>query len=324
MEAGPKTLLQAVQYFANEDNCIQFLAAKRWPDGVVVCPICGRKGAGYLANQKRWQCSGRHPKRQFSIKVGTIIEDSPISLDKWLPVLWMVANCKNGVASWEIHRALGVTQKTAWFMLHRARLAMQGKDGGKLGGLGYEIEADESFIGGEARNMHKDVKARKIHGTGGTDKTIVMGILERGGKVRAKVVSNRKKKTVQAEVRAHVEAGSEVFTDALKSYEGLAEYAHQVIDHAEAYVNGKVHTNGLENFWSLLKRGLNGTYISVEPFHLFRYLDEQMFRYNNRKDSDGEPLTDFYRFNLLCSQIVGRRLTYRELTGKEGETEEAF
>ncbi|HJZ12132.1 MAG TPA: IS1595 family transposase, partial [Acidobacteriota bacterium] len=230
------------------------------------------------------------------------------------PCVWLVANCKNGVSSWEIHRALGVTQKTAWFMLHRARLALQGKQGGKLSG---EVEVDETFIGGKSRNMHIGKRSARITGTGGKDKTAVMGILERGGEARTAVISSRKRKVLQAEVRKHVRAGSALYSDALQSYEGLSsEYAHQVIDHAVSYVDGLVHTNGLENFWSLLKRGLRGTYVSVEPFHLFRYLDEQSFRFNNRNDmNDGE------RFSLAVSQIVGKRLTYSELTGKSGQTE---
>jgi transposase-like protein len=182
--------------------------------------------------------------------------------------------------------------------------------------LSGEVEADETFIGQKARNMHKDVRARKVTGTGGKDKTAVMGILERGGTVRTKVIPNRKRKALQAEVRKHVKAGSALYTDALPSYKGLDEFEHQVVDHAVQYVDGKVHTNGLENFWSLLKRGLNGTYIAVEPFHLFRYLDEQTFRYNNRKDEAGEPLTDADRFDLAVRQIVGKRLTFDQLTGK--------
>jgi transposase-like protein len=159
--------------------------------------------------------------------------------------------------------------------------------------------------------MHRSKRERVITGTGGKGKTAVMGILERGGKVRTTVVDNRKKKTLQNEVRKHVLAGSAIFTDALKSYDGLNEFQHEVIDHAVAYVDGEVHTNGLENFWSLVKRGLNGTYISVEPFHLFRYLDEQAFRYNHRKMNDGE------RFDIVVRQIVGKRLTWNALTGKD-------
>jgi transposase-like protein len=255
------------------------------------------------------------------VKVGTIFEDSPITLDKWLAAMWMVANCKNGISSWEVHRALGITQKSAWFMLHRIRLALQTGSGTiKLGGQGSEVEVDETFIGGKARNMHRDVHRRRIVQGGPHDKTIVVGFLERGGEVRAKVLPHRRKPLIQKEVRNHVAADSALMTDKLQSYEGLIrDYTHYVIDHAEKYVDGKVHTNGLENFWSLLKRGLKGTYISVEPFHLFRYLDEQTWRYNNRATKDN-PMNDGDRFDLAVSQIMGKRLTFAEVTGKVGET----
>jgi len=305
----PKTLQEAIVYFADVDRCINYLASRRWPDGVV-CPTCGRDDVRYLENQRKWQCKSVHPRRQFSVKVGTIFEDSPLGLDKWLLAIWMITNCKNGVSSYEIHRAIGVTQKTAWFMLHRIRLAMQtGSFEKKMSG---EIEIDETFIGGKARNMHKSVRERRIKGTGGSGKVAVMGLLDRHGEVRAKVIPNTKRTTLHEEVRSNVESGSEVFTDALRSYDGLSpEYVHQVIDHAEKYAEGNVHTNGIENFWSLLKRSINGTYVSVEPFHLFRYLDEQAFRFNYRKDlNDGE------RFTIVASQIAGKRLTYKELTGK--------
>jgi transposase-like protein len=289
----------------------------------VRCPIYGSDKVGFLAKQRRWQCSNRHPLRQFSIKVDTIMEDSPIGLDKWLPVLWLIANCRNGVSSWEIHRHLRITQKTAWFMMHRIGLAMQeDQTGGKLG---CEVEVDETFLGGKAGNMHPDKRAEKIHETGPQGKAIVAAVLERKGKVRARVVKNRRKKELQSLVRDNVEPGCNLYSDALKSYDGLkGEYAHQVIDHGEAYVNGQVHTNGCgENFWSLLKRGINETYIIVEPFHLFRYVDEQVFRFNNRKDADGEATTDATRFSKPCDQIVGRRLTYKQLTGKEDQRPEA-
>jgi transposase-like protein len=282
-----------------------------WQNGVI-CPSCGSDKVGFLKNQLRWQCSVRHPKRQFSVKVGTIFEDSPLGLDKWLPCVWLITNAKNGISSYEVGRALGVTQKTAWFMLHRVRLAHQGKDGGKLGGSGNGVEVDETFIGAKARNMHADVKARKIQGRRGPEgKAIVAAVLERGGKVRARVIDRRKKTQLQSLVRENVEVGSVLYSDALKSYDGLGEeYAHQVIDHAVEYVRENVHTNGMENFWSLLKRGLNGTYVSVEPYHLFRYVDEQAFRFNNRVD-----MNDADRFDLAIRQIVGKRLTYSELIG---------
>jgi transposase-like protein len=308
----PRTLQEAIQYFSDADNCLNYVASKRWPNGVV-CPTCGSTKVSFLGNQRRWQCSAHHAKRQFSVKVGTIFEESPLGLDKWLPCVWLVTNCKNGVSSLEISRALGVTQKTAWFMLHRARLALQGKNGGKLGG---EVEVDETFIGGKARNMHKDKRARVITGTGGKDKAIVFGMIERGGDARAFVVDRRRKHQLQHQIREHVEAGVAIFSDELKSYDGLeSEYQHAVINHAVEYVNGNVHTNTMENFWSLLKRGLHGTYVSVEPYHLFRYVDEQAFRFNNRKMTDGE------RFSAAVSRIVGKRVTFAELTGKVGASE---
>lgn len=311
----PKTLQSAIQYFGDPDNCLSYLIARRWNDGVV-CPTCDSKNVSFVASRRVWQCKTRHPKSQFSIKVGTIFEDSPIGLDKWLTAMWMVANCKNGVSSWEVSRSLGVTQKSAWFMLQRIRLAMQGKNAGKIGGPGSEVEVDETFIGGKARNMHRSKRARVITGTGGKDKTVVMGMLERGGNVRAVVVDNRRRSELHKQVRENVEAGAALYSDELKSYDGLsAEYEHAVINHAVEYVNGNIHTNGMENFWSLLKRGLHGTYVSVEPFHLFRYIDEQAFRYNNRKN-----MSDADRFDLAVSQIVGKRLTYAEVTGKVGET----
>ena len=313
MNNEPKSLQEAIVYFSNPDNCIAHLVAQRWPDGVVKCPTCGNVKVAYRAHRRTWTCSSHHAKREFSIKVGTMMEDSPIGLDKWLIATWLITNCKNGISSYEISRDVKVTQKTAWFMLHRIRLAMQDRYfGSKLSG---EVEADETFIGGKSRNMHTSKRERRITGTGGKDKTAVMGLLERGGKVRTAIVPSRRKATLQAEVRKHVEAGAALYTDALPSYNGLSEYAHAVVDHAVEYVNGRIHTNGLENFWSLLKRGIGGTYVSIEPFHLFRYLDEQSFRYNNRKNLD-----DAGRFNRVLAQIVGKRLTFVDLTGKGLQT----
>ena len=265
-ERYPKTLVEAIRYFADPDACLAFLAIQRWPDGVVKCPTCGSDDLVFVATRRLWQCKQRHDRRQFSVKVGTIFEDSPLSLDKWLAAIWMIANAKNGVSSYEIHRALGVTQKTAWFMLHRIRLAMQDPTFRTYSG---EVEVDETFIGGKARFMHRDKRAAKITGTGGMGKAAVMGLLERHGPdghstVQAKVVASRKRKTLSAEVRAHVQPGSAVYTDALKSYDDLdSDYIHGVIDHAEAYVEGTVHTNGLENFWTLLKRAIKGSTCSA-------------------------------------------------------------
>ena len=310
----PKTLQQAIRYFSDEQTCIDTIAQLRWPDGPV-CPKCSGKEHYYLASQLRWKCKNPKCYKQFTVKLGTIFEDSPISLDKWLVALWMLVNCKNGISSYEVGRDLGITQKSAWFVLHRLRLALHHGTIDKLGGERKHIEADETFIGGAARFMHADKRKRRITETGTKDKIAIQGILERGGEVRAAVVGNRKKHALQTNIRAHVKAGSAIYTDALMSYQGLKQegFAHQVIDHAEKYVDGQVHTNGLENFWSLVKRGLKGTYISVEPFHLFRYLDDN-------RGSKKAPVNDGQRFQKALSQIAGKRLTFAEVTGKVGET----
>jgi transposase-like protein len=310
----PATLQQAIKHFSDEQVCIDTIAALRWPTGPV-CPKCGSTEHYYLATQKRWKC--KKCAKQFSVKVGTIFEDSPIGLDKWLVALWMLVNCKNGISSYEVGRDLGLTQKSAWFVMHRLRLALHEKTFNKFGG---EVEADETYIGGLARNMHKDKKARHKGATGWIGKVAVMGVLERKGKVRTSVLPDTYRSTLQGKVRETVEAGAKVYTDAASGYSGLdAQYIHNVIDHATAYVKGNIHTNGLENYWSLLKRGLKGTYVSTEPFHLFRYLDEQAFRFNNRATKDN-PMDDGDRFQLALSQIAGKRLTFNEVTGKVGES----
>jgi transposase-like protein len=312
----PKTLQQAIIHFSNPENCNEFMIAMRWADGQVRCPSCDSQNVKYLAKQRRYKCYGKHPKAQFSLKVGTIFEDSPLGLDKWLTAIWLIANAKNGISSYELSRAIGIMQKSAWHMLHRIRLAMQNGSINKLRG---SVEVDETFIGGKARNMHRSTLAKRVEQfatphTGRNQnigKVAVMGLLERHGEVRTMVVSNTKRQSLHGEVSKHVEAGSTVYTDALRSYRRLEdEYQHNVINHAETYVQGHVHTNGIENFWSLLKRTLGGTYISVEPFHLFRYLDEQAFRFNKRKGTDGQ------RFIELVSMITGKRLEYKALIGR--------
>lgn len=317
---SPKTLQQAIQYFADLDNCQAFLISLRWADGKVKCPRCGSEKVTYLAKARVWKCYGDHDRPKFSIKVGTIMEDSPIGLDKWLAAMWMIVNCRNGISSCEIARDLGITQKSAWFLDHRIRFALHSGSIEKFSG---HVEADETFIGGKARNMHATKRAERNPPKGSrrsAGKTIVMGILERGGNVHTAVVPNVRRKPLHDEIKKHVEAGSAIYSDALHSYETLdkSDYQHHVIDHAVSYVEGNVHTNGLENFWSLVKRGLHGTYISVEPFHLFRYLDEQTYRYNNRE------LNDFDRFKLAASKIVGKRLTWDRLTGNLADEQTWF
>jgi transposase-like protein len=323
----PKTLQEAVRYFKDEQTCIDTIAEMRWPDGPI-CPKCGHNQHYYLATQRRWKC--RQCKKQFSVKQGTVFEDSPVPLDKWLIALWMLVNCRNGVSSYEVARALGITQKSAWFVLHRLRLALREGNLEKFGGTGNEVEADEAFIGGKAKNMHADRSAKLrqarescVHGdTRLIGKTAVMGILDREQrKVRATVVPQVNREVLQAEILNHIEHGSKIYSDEATIYRSIPkEYTHAFVNHMEKYVDGRVHTNGLENFWSLLKRSVTGTYVAVEPFHLLRYVDEQVFRYNNRKNASGRKLKDGERFEIALSQIAGRRLTFSEVTGKVRET----
>jgi transposase-like protein len=329
----PQTLIEAVRFYQDAENCRHTMIAVRWLDGIVRCPTCGSESVTYLAKANLYKCYGRHARQKFSLKVGTVFEDSPIGLDKWLPVVWLLANAKNGISSWEIHRAIGVTQKTAWFMLHRIRTAMQTGSFVKLGGPeGGPVEVDETFIGGNPKNMHKrrrieiQRKRSEVADWKAThsdlSKTPVVGMLDRESRqVRAQVVPNVRRETLQNAILSEIGKGSKVYTDGWAAYDRLSaqDYVHETVTHIEEYVRGNVHTQGIENFWSLLKRGLKGTYVAVEPFHLNAYVDEQVFRYNNRATKEN-PLNDADRFALALSQIVGKRLTYAELTGKVGET----
>jgi transposase-like protein len=327
----PKTLLEAIKYFSDEQVCIDAVAMMRWPNGPT-CPECKTDKPYYLKAAKRWKC--RECRIQFSVKRGTIFEDSPISLTKWLPAMWLLVNCKNGISSYELAKDLGVTQKSAWFMLHRLRLVVKAPNlGTKLGSNdGGEVEVDESFVGGKVKNMHRSRAARVNIARTNADpseyqnryanKTTVLGILDRETRqVRAKVVPNVKRETLQAEILSNVKYGSKVYTDEAVAYDKLwRKYIHDTVSHAETYVKGRVHTNGLENFWSLVKRNLSGTYVCVEPFHLDRYLDEQLFRFNNRATKDN-PLDDADRFLLALSQVANKRLTFDQLTGKSERSE---
>lgn len=320
----PTSLQETILYFDNPANCREYLVARRWSDGVE-CPRCGSKNVIFLEKYNRWHCRQKHKAPQFTLKTQTIFEDSPIGLDKWLCAMWMICNDKNGVSSWEIHRALKVTQKSAWFMMHRLRLGMKEDFGhgpmNKIGGEGHEVEVDETFVGGRKKNMHKDRAIRYEAKGGASGKAVVQGIIDRNlRQVRAKVVPNVKRETLQKEILTQVKYGTKVYTDSAVAYEhGMQwRFVHEMVDKTETYVKGRVHVNGVENFWSLLKRGLNGTYVAVEPFHLERYVDEQVFRYNNRATADN-PLNDADRFDKAIRQIVGKRITYKELTGKDSE-----
>jgi hypothetical protein len=301
--------MDAIRFFADPDVALEFMVSLRWPNGVA-CPTCGEVEPRFIATRRMWECKSKHPRKQFSVKVGTIMEDSPIGLDKWLATIWMIANDKNGISSYEVARAIGVTQKSAWFMLHRIRLAMEDGTFNKASGT---VEVDETYIGGKARNMHKS-KRPNVDGMVG--KAAVLGFLERAdekgkSKVRATTIANPKRATLQPKLHENIAEGSNVYTDGAGGYRYMADvFSHGVVNHdaGEYVIEGGVHTNGIENFWSLLKRGLHGTYVSVEPFHLFRYLDEQVFRFNSRELSDGD------RFLVLLRSLAGKRLTYEQLT----------
>jgi len=309
----PETLVEAVRIFSDLDFATKFFAAIRWPGGVC-CPRCGSTNVLAIPSRHTWECREKHPRRQFSVKVGTIFEDCKLTIDKCLIAVWLEVNAKNSISSYEVGRHLGVTQKTAWFLQQRIRLALHTGSFDKMGGNGGTVEADETFIGGKARNMHKG--RRKAKGRGTVGKAVVMGLLERHAekgksRVRTVVVDNTKRRTLKPIIQQHVEAGSNVYTDALKSYVGLnPEFVHGFVDHAEKYVDGVVHTNGMENFWSLFKRCIKGTHVYVEPFHLFRYLDAEGFRFNERTLNDGQ------RFVLALRGAPGKRLTYKALIGE--------
>jgi transposase-like protein len=314
----PKTLQAAIVYFADPVNCREYLVARRWPDGVI-CPKCGSGSVLFMEKYNRWNCREKHESPQFTLKTGTVMEDSPIGLDKWLMAMWMIVNCKNGVSSYEIHRSLGVTQKTAWFLDHRIRLMLGDTREEKMGGDGGPVEVDEAFVGGEPKNWHLRKRAKRARFSEDkprTEKVAVVGLLDRNARqVRASVVPNVNRETLQDAILNNIEGKSTVYTDGHKGYSNLKtlDFVHETVNHLEEYVRGEVHTNGIENFWALLKRGLKGTYVAVEPFHLDRYVSEQVFRYNNRK------MTDADRFDLAVKGMVGKRLTYAEVTGKLGE-----
>jgi transposase-like protein len=309
----PATLIEAVRHFSDIDTCNELMARIKWSDGKIACPHCDSERIGKIETRKMLRC--KDCRKQFSYKVGTIFEDSPLGLDKWFVAVWCIANAKNGISSCELARALGITQKSAWFLLHRVRLAMQ--TGSFRKPLEGEVESDETFIGGSIPNMHKSKRAAMPKGRGTVGKVVVQGLLQRStadapSYVKLAVVPNPKRRWLHYEIQQNVKRGTIVYTDSLPSYEGLdTEYIHQTIDHAVSYVEGRVHTNGIENFWSLLKRMLRGTYVAVSPWHLFRYLDEEAYRFNGRKQNDGE------RFAEVMGRVVGKRIQYKELIGAE-------
>jgi transposase-like protein len=313
---SPKTLQQAIVYFSDPDRAFQYALNLRWPNGTVTCPRCGGEKHSFIKTRKIWYCNPC--KKQFTLKVGTIFEDSPIGLDKWMTAFWMLTNCKNGISSYEMARNIGVTQKSAWFMLQRIREVLKPEKGRKIGGSPKnQVEIDETYVGGRAKNMHTK---RRIAYQQGDKKAVVMGMRTRNTReVRAMVIPNAKRETLQNKILEHVGWGAHIYTDQHVGYEGVDAahvFVHKTVNHMNEYVRGEVHTNGIENFWSLLKRTLKGTYVAVEPYHLDRYLAEQVFRFNNC----GQKMNDTKRFEKAMGNVAGCRLTYAELIGTGSAT----
>jgi transposase-like protein len=298
----PTTLVEAVRYFSNPDICIEHVAALRWPTGVV-CPTCGRVDASYLEKEKRWQCKSRHAHRQFSVKIGTIFEDSPLGLDKWLPAVWMIVNAKNGVSSYEIARALGVTQKTAWFMDHRIRAAMEYGTFDK-GKLDSPVEADETYVDGKAREQDGRF----------SNKTAIVGVVEKKkhvGQIKAFATKQADATNTMPFLNANLEVGTTLRTDESKIYSRANRtFIHESVNHSEKeYARGAVSTTTIDGFWNLFKRSYKGTYTHLAPDHLDRYVKEHTYRYNTRMLNDGERFTQWFSG---CNQ----RLTYKSLIRK--------
>jgi len=304
----PETLLAAVRYFADLDVCNEYMRRIKWPRGRIVCPDCGSDRIGEIASRHLLRC--KECRKQFSHKVGTIFEDSPLGLDKWFVAVWCIANARNGISSHELGRAIGVTQKTAWFMLHRIREAMECRSFDKFDG---PAEADTSYVGGKAENMHAKRREKVIRGRGAVGKIAIHGVLQRTteaspSQIRTTVIGEESAQRLLSDVRHNVRHGANVYTDSALAYGELClTHVHQSVDHSQSYVEGNAHTNGLENFWSLFKRAVKGTYVAIAPFHVGRYVTEEAFRFNNRLKSD------FTRFYQALSQVVGKRLTYRKL-----------
>ena len=297
---SPTTLIEAVIYFSKEDICIQYMAKLRWPSGAI-CPTCGRTDVSYLEKQKRWQCKSAHSKRQFSAKSGTIFEDSAIGLDKWLPAVWAIVNSKNGISSYELGKAIGVTQKTAWFMAQRIRAAMEYDTTEKLTGT---VEADETYVGGKSDLKHKY-----------SNKQAVIGVVEKKkdtGKVRAFATKQADATVAVPFLRESVAPDSVIHTDESRIYNRVKRnFDHQVVNHSELeYVRNGVSTNTIDGFWNLFKRSYKGTYTHLSAQHLNRYVQEHSCRYNTRTMNDGD------RFEYVINGVIGKRLSYKSLICK--------
>jgi len=297
----PTTLTEAIEHFAGPDRALAFMVGMRWPDGVT-CPRCDCERVSFLKSRRIWKCMGC--RKQFSVKVGTIMEDSPLPLKKWLTCMWLIANANNGVSSYEAARSIGVTQKTAWFMLHRIRHALR-LDDLPLDG---EVEVDETHIGARAPRMNARARKRHEAKRPGAEKTVAQNIVQRGGGSRSRVVPDTSRHQLQGRVRADVVPGSTVYKDEHASYVGLVgEYAQLTVNHgAGQYVSGAAHVQNAENYWALFKRCVKGTWVNISPEHADAYLAEQDFRYTARKTDDGS------RMMATAMLAPGKRLTWKD------------
>ena len=301
----PKNLREAIHYFADERRAFEFVVLMRWPDGIT-CPRCDCGRVSFISTRKTWKCLGC--RKQFSVRVGTIFEGSPLPFSTWLPAVWLIANSKNGISSHELGRAMGITQKTAWFMLHRIRKGMADGTVGLMAGV---VEVDETYVGGAAKFMHKDRHQYMVTGRGGVDKIAIQGLRERGGKMRATVLGGTSAADVEHNIYKYVSLGTKVYTDKFAGYKGLsANFVHGTVDHGKReFVRGDIHVNGVENFWTLFKRAWRGTYTHMNHEHAHRYLDERLFSFNLR------GLNDLERCQAVLGQVTGRRMTWNQLTG---------
>ena len=303
----PATLAEAVRAYADPAVANAAMAAMRWPEGIV-CPRCGGREHYAIKTRHAWQCKAC--KRQFTVKVGSIMEDSPIAVGDWLVAMWLMVNARNGISSYEIARSVGVTQKSAWFMAHRIRHAMMA---GSLDKLDGEVEIDQTFIGPDKRKMNAESRERFEAIPAGRERVIVQTVVERGGDVRSRVIRDTSRSTIHDGIRAVVEPGAKLYTDEHASYDRLDGYERESVNHGEGqYRDGEAYTNTVEGTFNLFKRCVRGTWVAISPTHAGRYLAEQDTRYNVRKLKDGQ------RAAIVGGMVGGRRMTYAKLTARRG------
>jgi transposase-like protein len=297
----PQTLLEAVRHFSDPEAAWHFVKEMRWPGGAI-CPFCGHDKSSFCEPRKRWQC--KSCRKQYTVKTGTIFHGSPLGLDVWLSGMWLITNARNGISSYELSRSLGISQPCAWFLAHRVRSMMETGTFLRLSGT---VEVDETWVGGKPAAMHANRRTEMRRR--GFPKVCVMGLKERGGQVRLRVIQNTKAETLQPAIRRFVKKGEMLYTDNARAYQGIEkDFDHHTVNHfAGQYVTGDVSCNSIDNVWSVMKRAYHGSHIHYSHQHAHRYVAETEFKMNHREYKDGA------RFAIAVSQVSGKRLTYREL-----------